>query len=501
MNHVEQHIEDLGDTKEEDYNMTEASSPSVPADPKLCECCATRMSRTVGCPYCSYRACMKCIATFATSLITDVSCMSCGKAYTHDFMAGNFTGEFLKKTLPAHKKKILFAIEKAMMPQTMPHIEFLKTVPTLRDELALLRDEIKRLEDRKHTVELQIEHARMIRNGTLPESTEDKAKQDAALERIPVSCPVSECRGFLNNRGKCGACGVECCRECHETVVDAGDHVCNPDILATVKALEKECKKCPKCSIPIFKIDGCDQMWCVKCHTAFNWKTGKIETGRVHNPHYFQYLRDHEPEELQRDARNANEACVDGRTLHRAALNVVTGSLHHKFPTADKWVATFTKWLKRIRGTDYIYASTRNDLPYVYRMLTSTPDHIQYQNITRLPRQFEQNSNLDLRISYILNEIDQKEFEAALLRRQKSQTKLIEYREVMETFNQLLTEFLEKMSRDLIKPMGGMDVSAEVDRVFTQFYDEMGKVERFTRAAIDRINDTHGGRKVKQIGE
>lgn len=487
------------DTKE-DQDMTEASSASASASTssnKLCECCATRMSRTVACPYCTYRACMKCIGTFATSLITDVSCMSCGKAYTHDFMAGNFTGEFMKKTLPAHKKKILFAIEKAMMPQTMPHIEFLKTVPTLREELSILHDEIKRLEDRKHVIEMQIEHARMIRNGTVPESKEDKEKQDASLERIPVSCPIADCRGFLNNRGKCGACAVECCRECHEVMSDNNNHTCNPDILATVKALEKECKKCPKCSIPIFKIDGCDQMWCVKCHTAFNWKTGKVETGRVHNPHYFQYMREHEPAELQRDARDANVACMEGRTLHRAALNVVSGSL--KFPTVEKWVSIFTKLLQRIRGADYTYTSARNDLPYVFRLLVSTPDHIQYQYIARLPRQFERQSNMDLRISYILNEIDQKEFEAALLRRQKSQVKLIEYREVMETFNQLLQDCVDRMSRELLKPMA--DVPGDVDRIFEQFNDEMSKVERFTRVAIDRVNDTYGGRKVRQIGE
>ena len=31
-------------------------------------------------------------------------------------------------------------------------------------------------------------------------------------------------------------------------------------------------------------------MWCVKCHTAFSWRTGAIET-KIHNPHYYEWMR------------------------------------------------------------------------------------------------------------------------------------------------------------------------------------------------------------------
>jgi len=32
-------------------------------------------------------------------------------------------------------------------------------------------------------------------------------------------------------------------------------------------------------------------MWCTICNTGFNWRTGKVADGPVHNPHYFEYLR------------------------------------------------------------------------------------------------------------------------------------------------------------------------------------------------------------------
>ena len=56
--------------------------------------------------------------------------------------------------------------------------------------------------------------------------------------------------------------------------------------------IKKSTKNCPKCAVPIYKISGCDQMYCTECHIAFSWRTGEIDNGTIHNPHYFQYQRE-----------------------------------------------------------------------------------------------------------------------------------------------------------------------------------------------------------------
>lgn len=38
-------------------------------------------------------------------------------------------------------------------------------------------------------------------------------------------------------------------------------------------------------------VKNCDQMWCIECKTAFSWSKGTVEVGIVHNPHYYQWMR------------------------------------------------------------------------------------------------------------------------------------------------------------------------------------------------------------------
>ena len=54
--------------------------------------------------------------------------------------------------------------------------------------------------------------------------------------------------------------------------------------------LNKDTKPCPHCGTMIFKISGCSQIFCVDCHTAWDWNTSKIITGVIHNPHYYEFL-------------------------------------------------------------------------------------------------------------------------------------------------------------------------------------------------------------------
>ena len=110
-----------------------------------------------------------------------------------------------------------------------------------------------------------------------------------------MACPDEDCRGFLSSAYKCELCKLYTCSKCHEIIGDKKnnpDHVCNQDSVKSAELIKSETKPCPSCGTRIFKIDGCDQMWCTECHVAFSWRTGRRETGIVHNPHFYQWQRD-----------------------------------------------------------------------------------------------------------------------------------------------------------------------------------------------------------------
>ena len=101
-------------------------------------------------------------------------------------------------------------------------------------------------------------------------------------------CYNDNCKGFLDISYKCMICKKYSCENCFLPLEK--NHKCNEDNIKTLELLRTDSKNCPVCGVLIHKIDGCNQMWCVLCHCAFSWETGKIETV-IHNPHYLDWLR------------------------------------------------------------------------------------------------------------------------------------------------------------------------------------------------------------------
>ena len=223
----------------------------------------------IKCMYCDFEACRKCCETYILS--ENMShCMNstCGKPWTKLFISKNFTKVFSTKTLKSHLEQVAFEREQALLPETQIIVEYERGVSKRLNELQnIIIDLAGQLSTYKREQSiLSIGLNTALTTGAIPNiNTEGNANMKMELEsrkNFIRACPADGCRGFLSSRWKCGICEKYTCSECCALKEEGKEHECNPDELATAKLLSKDTKPCPKCASMIFKIDGCDQMWC-----------------------------------------------------------------------------------------------------------------------------------------------------------------------------------------------------------------------------------------------
>jgi len=222
--------------------------------------------------------------------------MNCRKVWTEEFLK-NFTKVFWEKEYRIKRENDLFNEEKVFLPPLQEEAERLIQLQNYREKIEGVT---KKIMENNNNEDQLVRDQRIIHK-ELSTQQGDLQKQYNILYRKPIStekkvfvmkCVVEDCRGFLDDKYKCGLCSTVICKSCHHQKNE--EHKCNKDDVATVEELEKTTKPCPKCQTRIYKTDGCDQMFCImpSCHTAFSWKTGLIDTGVIHNPEYFRALRE-----------------------------------------------------------------------------------------------------------------------------------------------------------------------------------------------------------------
>ena len=263
--------------------------------------------------------------------------------------------------------------------------------------------------------------------------------REASSRGIVHACPGENCRGFLDSEWTCSLCKVDVCSKCHEITgsVLSSQHVCNPDNVATAALLSKDTRPCPKCATGIYKIDGCDQMWCTQCHTGFSWRTGLVET-RVHNPHFFQWVREQrEKGNYETDLQQAPAA--DGG-CHREI---------HMFRDSVRLRQIFIVWFLssgarecRTRLNHYLSA-----IDNVMRAITHIKTVI-LPSITEPDNGTPFEQNLDLRIMYLRGEISEERFRRMIGRREFANAKKTEVGEVLNTFTQMTAELIVKFTHE-----------------------------------------------------
>lgn len=241
--------------------------------------------KKITCNKCGCQICTICTKKYLLESNSDPDCMNCHAPFSGDFISKNMSKKFYNKDLRDSMTKIFLDKEKSKLPDTLQKIEAAK------EKAAKLNDINKQIEEL------------IVKRNNLRYNTSYEKKE------FIRACPVEDCRGFLSKKWKCGLCDKVTCSKCN--IVKEENHICKKEDIETAELIKKDTKPCPKCGFGIFKIDGCSQMWCTQCHTAFDWRTGRIATGVIHNPHFFEFQRQINNGVIPRQPGDTPNNCMD----------------------------------------------------------------------------------------------------------------------------------------------------------------------------------------------
>lgn len=432
--------------------------------PICCDKFSSALRKEIKCPYCEYSACAKCVKQYVTGIMVDPDCMNCHVPWNREFFDVQFTKTFIQNDYKKHREDVLVEREKSLLPDT---VELAQREKVRRDNLKLLDDLTKRkLEMQEEIRSLEKLIANIRRKVYYYNYDEDGgggAESSNAAEKrsFTKGCPKEGCRGFLGTQWKCGICETCVCSDCHEIkrCVNDPDHVCTKENIETAKMIMKETRACPKCATTIYRSSGCDLMWCTMCHTSFSWKTGKeMAVKNNHNPEYLEWVRRNNNGVVPRAPGDIPLTC-GGLPQYRDIIAVM-----------------------KDRNTNSTYKYT-NKVTAFYRWVAHMADYeMQYQyNVV--------NDNRDLRIAYLLKDIDEEEWKSKLQKKER----LKDYKEACRQAAEMLVIVATDLFHQFVmKTSDGErdDVMKQFENLVTYYNESVCKVaKRFKKQTAQMFND------------
>lgn len=424
----------------------------------VCQICDYSLNKTIRkpikCQYCDFEACKSCCERYILNE-TAVRCMNtaCGRDWTRQYIKTVFPTTFITGKLKEHREAVLFDIERALLPATQPLVERQIKAENLLKREQEIRAQIRDLYTTMYQAQVEM---RELNYGRAPIERQEFIK----------ACPESGCRGFLSSQWKCGICEKWSCPRCHEVKGPDKDspHECNPETVATVSLLANDTKPCPNCRMGIHKLEGCPQMFCTGCNTAFNWNTGRIETGPVHNPHYFEWLR-------RNGTAGAAGAAAPGANCRRELTHQTYNNIRNIFRVKHK-----THPLSKT-CEDFLSRFIRNTLHIRYAVMTGNEA---WRNWT--------GRNESLRIAYMRNRITEADFKTQLQRSEKKAEKSREIYNVLEILVTTATDIIHRFEDHL---------NAAADNMWEMtILEEIDPIVEYANECLRDISKTYNSKRI-----
>ncbi len=457
--------------------VVDATKPKRKPAPKMdqmgeCMICCEKYNRStheeIKCEYCDFSACRTCSETYLLSNINS-KCMNnaCDRHWTRKFISDNFTKTFVFKTYKEHRENTLLDGERSKLPAAQRIIEVKKERSQIYRQIRELENQIGQLNRRMNR-----HHNRIIEGldpiGIDEDGADDEENGRKTTAQFIQNCSREGCRGFLSTQWKCGICDNYTCSECLEyvgptkprtTVEPGATHVCKSENVESARLIKKDTRKCPSCATPIFRVQGCNQMFCTFCNTNFNWVTGLKIDGPIHNPHYFEYMRSRANDDstsvggggsnnqninnvsIQMEQRCNNMDPRENDRRHQITLNLIYKWKNARkifesqhYPFIENSMTTIKTYVKRSGELVNILYHIINEMVRTVLHNMEIIDTMRYDH-----RHKEQQYRL-LRVTYLEGNISEDEFKHRIQIIDKKFSKTQENLEVIQMANNVMND-------------------------------------------------------------
>lgn len=409
-----------------------------------CTICCGNSNTIVRCLHCDLDACRKCVKRYIeedTSI--NVSCMGCRKTWTREFMVDNLPLSWINGKFKKRQENLMMDSEKSLLPATQENVRSKLRERTLREELATLKkqrgDLLKQLAGTRNRIyEIEGSIWRVVRSSSIESST-------ATL--VQGACPKSICKGFLGEDWKCKLCSTPVCAKCRMEKCEDEEHECKPEDVESAKFLKKDAKPCPNCTALCHKVDGCSQVFCINCKTAFNYTTLKVETNGIHAPDYYRWVRE------------------NGGVLQRAPGDNPCGRIMSLY--------NLRKLIKSVGTVEGVVEKNIYDIHRLASHINGIELAMYRVNVVQ--------DNVDIRVQYMLNEIDETKWKRLLQQRNKAREKKQEIHAVLQTFVTVSNDLFDKA------------MTSNTYEGLCEVHDEFGQLRQYINDRMAKISTMFGG--------
>ena len=254
---------------------------------ETCQCCVARPAVGPVCTRCGWAACRACHRTCTRDVTHDSACVKCRRPWDcHEAVA--YLGRTFWNTDFRRIRAAALSVQDAeYLGRDRGHAEYLQRERAGRATVRTL--------------------AALVQNGHtehVPALVQAQRDLRALTESVAPSselmrCTAEGCGGVLTDAGggdgcaTCPQCARTVCATCHAALApgERAAHRCDPRTVASLEAIRRTCRACPRCNAPCYRAEGCPTMWCYACHAFWNWETRRIITssGVPHNPDHAEF--------------------------------------------------------------------------------------------------------------------------------------------------------------------------------------------------------------------